>query len=509
MLRTLGETLPAQVFVRSEIRDLIEMYQDIWSLQHALSLMGWDLETYMPEDGVVERSIAMSRINLMIKRLFTRREFIDKLAAAEKIEDLNDYERGVIRVLRRAVDYYTKIPERVVEELSRTTSEASVVWRNAKAKDDFNMFSPYLDKIIALEREVAEHLGYRDHPYDALIDLYEEGLTAREFGSIMDRLIPGLRSILDKVLSEGYFPTAHRFEDESYNIDTMRRVNERILEILEYDPKRLRLDVSAHPFTASMGIRDVRITTRYEGRDFRRTILSVIHEYGHALYELQIDEALQGTPIAIGASMGVHESQSRFWELVIGKSRAFIEVLYRRVLRDHIASTSEEDLYRYFNIVRPSLIRVDADEVTYNLHIAVRFEIERLAIGGEISVKDIPELWGELMEKYVGIRPKRHSEGVLQDIHWSNGSIGYFPTYSLGTIVAAQIRDAMDRDLGGIYGHVSNLNFRAIRGWLGEKIHKWGSTYPPRELLRRFIGRDIDPESYLSYLEGKYIKKTI
>jgi len=499
----------SEIFLREEVKELIDMYLDIWSLQHALNLMGWDLETYMPEGGVYERSIAMSRINLMIQRLLTRRELLERLDAAEKLEDLNDYERGVIRVLRRTVNYYIKIPPRIIEELSKITSEASVVWRNAKAKDDFDMFKPYLEKIFGLEREVAEYLGYKEHPYDALLDLYEEGLTTREFISIASEIVPELRKILDRVLSEGYFPSSHRYEEEPYDVEVMKKVNNRVLKILGHEPRRLRLDISAHPFTTSLGTGDVRITTRYEGRDFRRTILSVIHEYGHALYELQIDERLRATPLATGASMGVHESQSRFWELMIGKSRAFIELLYREVLKDYLWSSDVEDLYRYFNIVRPGLIRVDADEITYNLHIAVRFEIERLAIAGEIRASDIPELWNDLMEKNLGIKPKRHSEGALQDIHWSNGSIGYFPTYTIGTIVAAQVREAMERDLGDLAGYISGKSLSIIKEWLKAKIHRWGATYPPKQLIKMAIGTDIEPTSYITYLHKKYIEKSI
>jgi carboxypeptidase Taq len=491
--------------LKREIRDLLEMYMDVWSLRHALNLMNWDLETYMPVEGVFERSIAMSRINLMVQRLLTRKEFLEKLEIAEEIDDLNIYERGVIRVLKRDVNYYTKIPPSIIGELNKITSEASVVWRNAKVKEDFDMFKPYLERIFTLEREIVEYLGYSEHPYDALLDLYEEGLTTREFGNIASSMIPSLRKLLDRVLSDGYFPSSHRYEEEPYDPEVMKRINNKILEILGYDPARLRLDVSTHPFTSSIGIGDVRITTRYEGKDFRRTMLSVIHEYGHALYELQIDERLRATPLSTGASMGIHESQSRFWELMIGKSRAFVELLYREVLKGYIWSSDTEDLYKYFNIVKPSLIRVDADEITYNLHIALRFEIEKLAIGGEIKASDIPELWSELSERYIGIKPKKHSEGVLQDIHWSSGAIGYFPTYTIGTIVAAQIRDAIEKDLGDLSSHISRKNLNIVKQWLKEKIHRWGATYPPKQLVKMAIGKDIDPTSYILYLEKKYL----
>lgn len=497
------------LFSRKEILDLLEEYKDVWALQHTLSLMGWDLETYMPEEGAAARGLAFERINLMLQRMLTRKEFLEKLEAAGRAEDLNDYERGVLRVLERSVRYYTRVPPRVVAELSRISSEAPVVWRGAKARSDFDAFKPYLEKIFSLQAEAAEHLGYEEHPYDALLDLYEEGLTTREFSSISEQLLRGLSKHLDKILSEGFFPRTHRLEEESYDTAVMRSANKRILEILGHNPGRLRLDESAHPFTSSMGIRDVRITTRYEGKDFKRTIMSVIHEYGHALYELQIDEALEATPLATAPSLGIHESQSRFWELVIGRSRQFASMLHRRVLSELLWSSDPEDLYKYFNTVRPSLIRVDADEVTYNFHIAVRFEIERLAIAKEIRISDIPELWSSLFEKHLGVRPKNHSEGVLQDIHWSMGSVGYFPTYSIGTIVASQIREAMAREIPDLGEKIYSADFEPIRSWLREKIHRWGATYPPRELLKKALGSDIDPGSFIRYVEMKYVERSI
>ncbi|MEM4740547.1 MAG: carboxypeptidase M32, partial [Zestosphaera sp.] len=269
--------------------------------------------------------------------------------------------------------------------------------------------------------------------------------------------------------------------------------------------KRARLDVSAHPFTINMGLKDVRITTRYEGYDFKRTLFSVIHEFGHALYELQIDEGLKYTPVGSGVSLGIHESQSRFWENVIGRSRAFVNAFIDLIrLVSPARDRDPEDIYVYFNTVKPSLIRVDADEVTYNLHIILRFKLEKLMITGEVKVAELPELWDHEMESLLGIKPKNYSEGVLQDIHWSMGSIGYFPTYTLGTLLSSQIAYYMDRDLGGLYAHVVNKDFQRIKDYLREKIHRWGSIYPPKELLLKSFGETYNPEYFVGYLESKF-----
>ncbi len=498
----------AELFSNDTIKAILDRYKLIWSINHALSLLGWDLETYMPEQGVKERSIATSQLSVLAHKLLIDESFVRLVDKASDMKDLNDYERGVVRVLKREIEKAKKIPPKLVEELSRVTSEATVVWRNAKAENNFKVFEPYLAKIVDLVREVADKLGYDEHPYDALLDLYEEGLKTRDFDRVVEVITPRLKKILDRVRSEGYYPESHPLEDREYRVEALKRVNKSILELIGYDPKTLRLDVSAHPFTTSMGVKDVRITTRYEGKDFRRSILAVIHEYGHALYELQIDEKLATTPLAKGVSLGIHESQSRFWENIVGRSRDFVDLIYSIVAEEleYVREYTPEELYRYFNIVRPGLIRVDADEVTYNLHIVVRFELEKLLVKGEIKVSDLPELWAEQYEDKLGIKPKTYSEGVLQDIHWSGGSIGYFPTYTIGTIVAAQIKHAMESDLGPLSEVISSKKFDSIKTWLREKIHRWGSTYDPKTLMKKSLGEELNPERYIEYLESKYIK---
>jgi len=499
----------ALVFQHPVIKEVLEKYRAIWGVSHALSLMSWDSETYMPLEGYRDRAVARAELELLRQQLLLRPEFVELVEKADKAEGLSDYERGVVRVLKRAIRIARALPPWLVAEMARVEQEAMVVWREARAKNDFEMFRPYLEKIFDLSRKAADYLGWDKHPYDALLDLYEEGLRAEDVDRVLGYLRKELRWVIDRVLSEGRYPQKHPLEGMKYDSSRVEAVNRRVLELLGFPlGKRARLDVSAHPFTTGMGIHDVRITTRYEGVDFKRTLFSVIHEFGHALYELQIDPALAYTPVGEAASLGVHEGQSRFWENVVGRSREFVEVVYP-IFREHLdflAGYSPEDLYLYFNTVKPSLIRVDADEVTYNMHIVLRAEIEKLVLVGELKVSEIPEHWSRSMEELLGVKPKTFSEGVLQDIHWSMGSIGYFPTYTLGNIVAAMMRKAMAQE-AKLYEKILNKDFAALREWQREKIHRYGAVYPPKELLKRSLGKDYSPEDLVEYLVDKYLKQ--
>ena len=490
----------------SKVKEILKRYEPIWALDHALALMSWDLETYMPKSGVEYRGFATSQLMLMRQKLILE---LEGLVNSVVEGDLNDYERGIIRVLKHELKYYTKVPPSLIEELSKTTTKASVVWREAKAKADFNMFKPHLSKIIDLTRQIADKLGYSSHPYDALLDLYEENLTTNDLDPLFNRLVGGIKQLLSRI-DRGVYPIKHELEEVKYNVDEMRIINEEVaFNVLGMPKERFRIDTSAHPFTIGMAPGDVRITTRYEGVDFKSTLFSVIHESGHALYELQIDESLAYTPLARGASTGFHESQSRFMENIIGRSRYFVRLIYP-ILKSKlsiIGKFNEDDVYSYFNVVRPSLIRVDADEVTYNLHIAIRYELEKRILEGSMEVSDLPEAWNTLMENYLGIRPRNDSEGVLQDIHWSQGSIGYFPTYTLGNVIAAIILNRIERELD-FRNLVEHGHLDPIKDWLRNRIHKWGAVYEPKELLRRSLNEGYNPEYLLNYLESKYVKQT-
>ncbi|ESQ21250.1 MAG: Zn-dependent carboxypeptidase [uncultured Acidilobus sp. CIS] len=496
-------------FENPVIKELLERYRRIWSLGHAMGLMGWDEETYMPSQGVVERATAMAELRTLYQELITGDQFVSLVERASKQEGLNEYERGVVRVLNREITILKKIPPSLNYELTKTSQEAFIAWREAKAKSDFQMFRPYLEKIVELNRQMAEKLGYEENPYDALLDLHEEGLRTRDVRGVFSVLEPAMKRVLDRVTSEGYFSSPSPLEEAKYEEAAMRRVNEAVLSLLGYPTDRARLDVSPHPFTIDMGVNDVRITTRYEGFDFKRSLFSVVHEFGHATYELQVDPELDMTPIGTGASLGVHEGQSRFWENVVGRTLSFVRVI-RPILDRELGFTraySDEELYRYFAHVRPSLIRTEADEVTYNFHILLRYELEVQMLNREVKVQELPEIWNERMESLLGVRPKNDAEGVLQDVHWAHGTLGYFPTYTLGNIVASMMLKDMNSHGLRLSELVEARNFSAIKDYLRDRVHRWGSAFAPKELLRRAFGREYSAEDLVDYLERKYIRK--
>ncbi|AAL63098.1 carboxypeptidase M32 [Pyrobaculum aerophilum] len=489
--------------IKSEtVKQILEHYRVIWALSHAQALLGWDSETYMPEEGIKGRAVARAEIAQLIQRFMLEEKFVKLIEKAEEEKDLTDVERGIIRVLKRDLKFYQKVPPEIVKEFTKVTSEAFIAWRGAKEKAKFDIFAPYLERIVELSRVIADKLGYEEHPYDALLDLYEEGLTSRDVESVFSVLEPGIRKLLGKLESIGW-PKSHKLEEEPYDKTKMEAAIREVLELVGYPKGRFRIDISPHPFTIGITTPfDVRITVRYRGVDFKEPLFSALHEYGHALYELNVDESLAMTPVGTGVSLGVHESQSRFMENVIGRSREFVEKI-APILRKHLDFLSKygnDDLFYYFNVVRPSLIRTEADEVTYNLHILLRYKLERLMITGEVKVNQLPELWNSEMERLLGVRPKNDAEGVLQDVHWSHGSIGYFPTYTLGNVVAAMIYYKHGR----IRSLVAEGNITAIKEYLREKIHKWGSVYPPKELLMRSFGEAYNAEYLVKYLEEKY-----
>lgn len=495
------------IFENETIKKILERYRRIWALHHASALMGWDNDVYMPPAGVSSRGRAQAEISAMIHEYTTDEKYISLLESVDE-ERLNDYERGVIRVIKRSVRIAKALPKEHVMEISRVSSEAVHYWAEARKKDDFSIFKPYLERIIELNRKSAEYLGYDDHPYDALLDLYEEGYTTRDYEIIFGKIEKKLSDLLEKIISSGRVPSSHPLEKVKYDTEKMKIVSNEILKMLNFPlGERARIDVSAHPFTVSIGsMYDVRITTRYEGVDFRRSLLATVHEFGHALYELQIDPRLEATPIGSGVSSGIHESQSRFWENVIGRSKEFARRIKPIIEKNlEIGSITTDDLYRYFNMVRKDFIRTEADEVSYNLHILLRFKMEKMMMSEDVDVNTLPDIWNEEFERLLGIIPDSYSEGILQDIHWSMGAIGYFPTYTLGTLLAAQIGYHAEKEIGNFREIIEEGDLKIIEEYLREKIHRFGSTYSPKDLLKRSFGEDVDPDYYLRYIEKKYL----
>ncbi|HYW02036.1 MAG TPA: hypothetical protein VE862_11250 [Candidatus Acidoferrum sp.] len=486
------------------LQELLSAYKPIWALNHASAIFEWDSETYMPIEGAKSRGFAQAEIALMKQEHMKNLE--QSIVKVQKLPELGDHEKGVLRVLGRELEYYQKVPPWLIEELEKVTAEATVVWRAARKKSDFSIFKPFLEKIVTLKQTEADKLGYVGHPYNALLNLFEEDLTTDDVDRMFSGLIPESKKILEKVVSNSIFPSTHPLEEMEYEQDAMKKVNLEVLRFLEMPEQTFRMDVSTHPFTVGMSLEDVRITTRYEGKSFRESMYSVIHECGHALYDLQIDRSLEYTPIAGGTSLGVHESQSRFWENIVGRSRDFTRLIYP-MLKSHLRFLSnydESEVYRYFNMVRPNTIRVAADELTYNFHILLRYEIEKKLVAGDVLVEDAPSLWNEMMEKYLGIKAKSASEGILQDVHWSGGMMGYFPTYSLGNVLSGMLLERLQKDID-LGSTVRDGKLNVVKNWLREHVHKWGATYSPKELQERLFGDQYVPKPLVRYLERKYL----
>ena len=491
------------------VNQILDAYKPMWSLNHAISLMGWDFETYMPTSGTEERGMADSQLHILHKNLLLNKDFVGLVESAKKLDGLSDLEKGIVRVLNREITKQIKIPNELTQAESLERIRGNMVWREARQKSDFMMYAPHLKKMIEIKKQIAEKIGYEKHPYDALLDSFEEDLTVDDLDKVFGELTPRIQKILKKLVDLGSpFCKESKLAKSKYDIQSVDKLNHDILTLLQYDRKRFRMDVSTHPFTETMGLNDVRITTRYEGTDFKKSISSTIHEAGHALYDLQRDQSLSVTPLEGGSSLALHESQSRFWENIVGRSLSFVQLIAPMIRKrvNFANQVSDHELYLYFNNVKADYIRVDADEVTYNLHIALRYEIEKKIFGDELSVSEIPEFWNDRMEQLLGVRPTNDSQGVLQDTHWSSGLFGYFPTYTLGNLVSAIIASKMRKDLEDYEKDIKRGDFQPIREWLRLKIHQHGSSYAPKVLLKNTLNEGYNPDYFVTYIETKYLE---
>ena len=487
---------------------ILDAYKPMWSLKHAISLMSWDFETYMPREGTEGRGVADSQLHMLLKELLLNKDFIGLVESAKKLDGLGDFEKGIIRVLDREITKEIKIPKELTEAESLLRIRGNMAWREARAKSDFKMYETHLKKMIEIKKEIAAKWGYEKHPYNALLDTFEEQLTVDDLDKVFSTLTPRIQKILKKLVdSSSPFCKENKLGKSKYDIKKVDDLNHDILTLLQYDMKRFRMDISTHPFTETMGLNDIRITTRYEGTDFKKSIFSTIHEAGHALYDLQCDQSLSFTPIGGGSSLGLHESQSRFWENIVCRSLPFVQLI-SPLVRKQVSfanQTTDDELYLYFNNVKADYIRVDADEVTYNLHIAIRYEVEKKIFGDELSVSEIPEFWNDRMEQLLGVRPIKDSQGVLQDTHWSSGLFGYFPTYTLGNLVSAIIASKLRKELEHYEEDIKRGDFNPIREWLRLKIHQYGSAYAPKVLLGNSLNEGYNPDYFITYLETKYL----
>jgi carboxypeptidase Taq len=474
-------------------------------LQAIKSILSWDQETMMPTRGASSRARQRATAAAFYHERLTDPTLTDLVKRLEDM-DLDLSERRSLEEIRHEQEKALCIPRQLVEQLAETSANAYESWHRARAQTDFGTFAPWLEKLIALKREEAICLTVSESPYENLLDEFEPGMKESVLEDLFYRLRPHLSQLLERVTASPDYARIRSFSGK-FPIAAQKRFGQEVLTAMGFDWEAGRLDVSPHPFCTGLSPQDVRITTRYDQNDFSVSLFGLIHEGGHALYEQGLNPAHEGLPICEAVSLGIHESQSRLWENHVGRSRAFWDFLLPRlkqVFPGQLEGFSEEEFLLSVNLVRSTPIRISADEVTYGLHIILRFELERALLNGELSVKSLPGEWNNRMESYLGIRPANDSEGVLQDVHWSHGLIGYFPTYLLGNLYAAQMMEQALRDIPDLEQKIGQGRLTPLREWLRTNVHVLGRTLSAAELIEKISGEKLDPAFFLKYLETKF-----
>lgn len=490
----------------SEFRQLVKK---IKSYEEALAVMYWDLRTGAPRKGVESRSEVIGVLSTEMFKLSISSEmssYLKELSLTDHLELLDEVDRKLVLECKKEYERSVKIPPEMYQEYVVLTSQAESIWEDAKRASDYAMFLPYLEKIVAFNQKFVELWGYEGHKYNTLLDMYEPGITVAKldeiFGELRKHTVPLVLELND---DPNKLDTS--FLKQNYDVSKQKEFSLFILKELGYDFEAGRLDESEHPFATGLNPGDVRITTKFKPYDIAFALFGTIHECGHALYEQNISTNLIGTPLCSGASMGIHESQSRFWEIYIGSSLPFWQRYYGDLqlsFPEQLAGVSVEHFYRAINQAQPSLIRIEADELTYNLHIMIRYELEKGLIGGDIQVADLPRLWNEKYEQYLGVKPSNDAEGVLQDVHWAGGAFGYFPSYSLGNMYAAQMIHALRQQLPNLDTLVEQGDFKLIKQWLIEKVHRFGKLLTPEEIIHNVSGEELNPAYLINHLKSKY-----
>jgi len=489
--------------------ELVRLSRDETILSSCLDLLEWDEEVYMPRAGVAHRAEQMALLAGIAHDRATDPRYDDLLSCVEGsslVADPESTHAVNVRELRREYDRERRKPRRLVEELARVTAMASQAWADARKRDAFDTFAPWLDRVFALAREEADAVGHNGTRYDALVDDYEPGATTEQLSALFAGLENELLALVDSLRDAPPAAPAHVLARE-FPLDRQRMLVETVAATLGFDLEGGRLDLAQHPFCTSIGPGDVRIGLRYYPRNFARGFFALLHEVGHALYEQRLDPAHFGTPMGKAASLGLHESQSRLWENLVGRSLGFWRHFYPQVQRtfhEALHDVSLDSFRRVINQVAPGMIRVQADEVTYNLHIIIRFELERALLDGDLRPAELPGAWAERYARYLGVTPKSDRTGCLQDGHWGEGLIGYFPTYTLGNVYAAQLFAAAERAIGPLEDAFAAGEFRPLREWLGENVHRHGQRYGVADLIGRATGSAPDPSALLQSLDRRY-----
>ncbi|MCM2271145.1 MAG: carboxypeptidase M32 [candidate division Zixibacteria bacterium] len=489
--------------------ELVGQMKEISLLGSTASLLAWDQRTYMPRQGAEFRSQQLALIAGMYHERFTSPKIGDLLSQVESTDLVkgDSVEAANVRELRHKYNKETKLPKELVEEIVRVTTLAETEWETARARSDFAMFAPWLEKVYDLTRQSAEAMGYEGEPYNALLDNYEPGAKVSDIEAIFTPLRKDLVELLGRIKNAPRRPDPGIVE-RNYPVELQKIFGEAVAGAMGYDFSAGRLDITTHPFCTGIGNGDTRITTRYNPKRLNDALFGIMHEAGHALYEMGLDKKNQfGLPAGDATSLGIHESQSRMWENQVGRSKAFWVYFLpqaKRIFRDALADVNLDAFYGAVNDVRPSYIRVEADEGTYNLHIMLRFELERALLNKELAAKDAAGEWRKRFKSYFGIEVDKDSNGILQDVHWSAGLVGYFPTYTLGNLFSAQFFAKAKADMPDLTKQFERGDFSGLLNWLRQNIHQHGGRYRANDLAQRVTGQTLSHKPLMDYLNAKY-----
>jgi carboxypeptidase Taq len=494
--------------MEEQIKELKDILGEVRDLDYASAILEWDEQVNMPAEGSHERGEQLATLKRIAHLKFTSNgvgEILETLSPSLGNLDPDSDDARLVRQAQREFRIRTKVPADYVSREARVTSAAHQTWVKARAASDFSIFHPTLREIVELKREYSSFFAPFEHPYDPLLDQFEPGMKTLEVGQIFNRIRPQQTALIQAI--SGRPETDDSFLHQPYSKEKQWEFGAEVITRYGYEWKRGRQDYAPHPFCTSFGLGDVRITTRIYPDQFGPGLFSTLHECGHALYEQGVSQSLARTPLANGASLGIHESQSRMWENLVGRSRPFWDYYYPRlqeVFPFQLGSVPLDLFFKAVNKVKPSLIRVDADEATYNLHVMLRLELEVAMIEGSIAIGDLPEAFDQKMEEYLGIRPPDEASGVLQDVHWSMGILGYFPTYAIGNLISGQLWERIQEDIPDLEDQIRRGDFATLLAWNREKIHRHGAKFEPQELVERITGSRIDPDPYLRYLKEKF-----
>ena len=491
--------------MEARLAELKHRLAEISDVGKALALLGWDQRVLMPPAGGAVRAEQLATLNRIIHERLTSPEMGRLLEELEPYGDGLPYDSddaSLIRVTRRDFEKAVRVPGDLRVEVARAASRGYDAWQEARTTSNFELLRPHLERNLELRLQYAECFAPYDDPYDPLLDDYEPGMKTVEVQRVFDVLKPELKAIVADVADRE--PVDSSALVGSFPADRQKQFALQVLERFGFDPTAWRFDETAHPFASNVGINDIRLTGRYDDGRFEG-LFAAMHEFGHGVYEHGVDEALERTPLARGTSMALHESQSRLWENLVGRSRAFWRYFFphvQEIFPDAFGGVEEEAFYRAVNAVEPSLIRVQADQVTYSLHIILRFELEREMIAG-LDLRELPRIWNERMRDYLGIDVPDDARGVLQDVHWGGGGLGYFPTYALGNVVSLQIWERLATELPDLDEQFARGEFGQLRGWLRENLYRHGRKFTPQETLEQLTGGGLDPAPYVRYLRRK------